>query len=64
MDLTDIVTLLGTEDLPGTPEELAILATRIEELVRLNGRQWVIEHRRQLITEWDFIVNKVLIQQP
>ena len=56
-----IAALLGREDLPGTPEELAILGARLEELIRLNGKQWVVDHRRQLITEWTFIVAQALI---
>ena len=52
MRIETIAALLDKEDLPGSPAELAILGTRIEELVRLNGRQWVIDHRRELIQEW------------
>ena len=63
MGSTDLTSLLGEDNLPGTPEELAILATRIDELIRLNGKQWVIDHRRQLIKEWEFIVTNVLRAQ-
>lgn len=58
-----LATLLDKEDLPGSPEELAILGTRIEELIRLNGRQWVINHRRELIEEWAFIIERAVIRQ-
>ncbi len=63
MRIETIATLLGKEDLPGSPEELAILGTRIEELIRLNGRQWVISHRRELIKEWTFIIEQAVIRQ-
>jgi len=63
MRIETIATLLDKEDLPGTPEELAILGQRIEELIRLNGQQWVITHRRELITEWAFIIEKAVIRQ-
>jgi hypothetical protein len=64
MRIEEIATLLDQEDLPGSPEELAILGTRIEELVRLNGRQWVINHRRELIKEWAFIIEQAVIRHP
>ena len=59
-----LVALLGEEDLPGSPEELAVLGTRIQELIRLNGREWVIRHRQQLLREWAFIVDRAMIPSP
>jgi len=63
MRIETIAALLDQEDLPGSPEELAILGTRIEELIRLNGEQWVINHRRKLIEEWAFIIERSVIRQ-
>ena len=63
MRIKKIAALLDKEDLPGTPEELAILGTRIEELIRINGKQWVIDHRRELIQEWAFIIERAVIRQ-
>jgi len=63
MRIETIATLLDREDLPGSPEELAILGTRIEELIRLNGQQWVINHRQELIKEWEFIIKRAIIRQ-
>lgn len=62
MEIKMIAALLNSEDLPGTPEELAILGTRLEELIRRNGRQWIIDHRRTLIAEWTLIVDRALIR--
>ena len=64
MRIAMLETLLGEQNLPGTPEELAILATRIEELMRLNGRKWVIHHRRQLVREWAYIIEQALLRHP
>ena len=63
MQIETIAALLDKEDLPGTPEELAVLGTRIEELIKMNGRQWVINHRRELIREWTFIIEQAVIRQ-
>lgn len=63
MQIETIAALLDEEDLPGTPEELAVLGTRIEELIKMNGRQWVINHRRELIREWTFIIEQAVIRQ-
>jgi hypothetical protein len=43
---------LGTRNIPGTDEELTILAGRIEDLVRLNGEAWLIENRENLLKQW------------
>ncbi len=63
MRIETIAALLDKEDLPGTPEELAVLGTRLEELIKMNGRQWVIDHRRKLIREWAFIIEQAVIRQ-
>jgi hypothetical protein len=64
MRIETLKTLLGGEALPGTPEELTILATRIEELMRLNGREWIIRHRRKLVREWAYIIEQSLLRHP
>ena len=64
MPIEPLAALLGEEDLPGTPEELAVLGTRIEELLRLNGREWVIRNRQKLLREWAFIVDRAMIPTP
>lgn len=62
MEIKMIAALLDSEDLPGTPEEMAILGTRLEELIQRNGRQWIIDHRRELIKEWALIVDRAFIR--
>ena len=62
MPLDTLSALLGTDELPGSEIERAVLAKRIAELARLNGAQWVIDHRRQLIREWTFIVERGIIR--
>lgn len=57
-----IFALLGSDDLPGSEEEQAILVQRIEALVRLNGEAWVVNHRRKLIQEWRYIVERGIIR--
>ena len=46
--------LLGNRDIPGTPEELKLLAVRIRELVELNGEQWVRKNSQLLLSEWAY----------
>jgi hypothetical protein len=64
MRIETLAALLGTDALPGSPEELAILAIRIEELMRRNGQAWVIRNRHRLIEEWTFIVDQGVIRRP
>ncbi len=52
MDREILYDLLGTADIPGTDEQIEALATRLAELVALNGRQWVVDNRRRLLHQW------------
>ena len=46
----------------GSPAELDVLCTRIGDLVRLNGEDWVKENRERLLREWDTILAMKLIR--
>ena len=52
MILEEVHTLMGTREIPGTPNELKILCSRIKELKKMNGEAWVKENRRKLLQEW------------
>lgn len=47
-----ICLLLGTRDVPGTPEQLEMLSIRLQELAELNGPEWVARHRDRLLNQW------------
>jgi len=47
-----ICLLLGTRDVPGTPEQLEMLSIRLQELAELNGPEWVARHRDRLLSQW------------
>ena len=53
MTLEEIYTLMGTREIPGTPQELNILCIRIRELKETNGEAWVKENRSRLLQEWN-----------
>jgi hypothetical protein len=61
LSLQVVFKLLGTQNIPGSPQELKILCTRISELVELNGEQWIRENRQKLIDEWYYIVRQGII---
>ena len=46
--------LLGTRDIPGTPDELKILWIRIRELGELNGEEWIRRNSQRLLSEWEY----------
>jgi hypothetical protein len=50
--LDRLYTYLGTRDIPGEPEALARLATRLEELAAMNGASWVRANRQILLMQW------------
>ncbi|MEJ2727483.1 MAG: hypothetical protein P8185_03055 [Deltaproteobacteria bacterium] len=61
LSLQVVFKLLGTQNIPGSPQELEILCIRISELAELNGEQWVRENRQNLIDEWYYIVRQGII---
>jgi hypothetical protein len=50
--LEKIMELLGKPHLPGSQEQLQVLSSRVQELVRLKGEAWVRDHRRDLLGQW------------
>ena len=52
LPLETLFQLLQTRDIPGTPEQIALLCIRIGELADINGRDWVSRHRERLLKQW------------
>lgn len=61
LPLEIVFKLLGTQNIPGSPQELEILCIRVSELVALNGENWVRENRQKLIDEWYYIIRQGII---
>jgi hypothetical protein len=61
LSLQAMFKLLGTQNIPGSTQELEILCIRISELVELNGEEWIRENRQKLIDEWYYIVRQGII---
>ena len=61
LSLEQVCDLLGQSDIPGSAKELEKLCIRIHELVKANGEDWVIENRKKLLLEWDFIIQRGII---
>lgn len=61
LSLETVFKLLGTQNIPGSKNELKILCIRISELVEVNGEDWIRTHRQQLIDEWYYIVRQGII---
>ena len=61
LSLQAMFKLLGTQNIPGSMQELEILCIRISELVELNGEEWIRINRQKLIDEWYYIVRQGII---
>ena len=61
LSLEQVCDLLGQSDIPGSAKELEKLCIRINDLVKANGEDWVIENRQKLLSEWDFIIQQGII---
>ena len=48
--------ILNTQEIRGTPEQVRLLAVRVNELCHLNGRDWVAANSDQLLDQWDKIL--------
>jgi hypothetical protein len=53
--------ILGTQEIPGSQNELKLLCIRIQELVDMNGEDWVRRNRQKLLKEWDYIIQQKII---
>ena len=62
LSLQVVFKLLGTQNIPGSPQELEILCIRISELAALNGEQWIRENRQKLIDEGYYSVRQGIIR--
>ena len=62
LSLEVVYKLLGTQNIPGSPQELEILCIRVSELVMLNGENWIRENRQKLIDEWYMIIRQGIIR--
>ena len=62
MHLEKVLQILEKESVDGPPSELDVLCTRIADLVRMNGEDWVKANRERLLREWDTIIKMKLIR--
>ena len=61
LSLEKVRNLLGTQQIPGSENELKMLCVRMRELVQMNGEEWVRQNRQKLLDEWDYIVRQGII---
>jgi hypothetical protein len=61
LSLEKVSDLLGKQEIPGSENELKILCARIQELVDMNGEDWVRQNRRKLLEEWEYIIRQKII---
>jgi len=62
LSLEMVCELLGTAEVPGTEKQLAVLRTRLGELLELNGERWIRKNRRMLLDQWRQIVEMKTIR--
>ncbi len=61
LSLEQVCDLLGQSDIPGSAKELEKLCIRINDLVKANGEDWVIENSQKLLSEWYYIIQHGII---
>ena len=54
--------ILKTPVIKGTPEQIRLLAVRVNELCHLNGKEWVSANAGQLLDQWDRILSRMATQ--
>ena len=62
LTLDKLIDLLGTDQIPGTEKERAVLCVRIGELAAMNGEKWVRQNRDRLLEEWSVVVTNGFIK--
>ena len=48
--------ILKTPVIEGTAEQIRLLTIRVNELCRMNGRDWVAAHSGQLLDQWERVL--------
>ena len=61
LSLEQIGDLLGTHNIPGSEKEQKMLCIRIQELVKMNGENWIRQNRQKLLDEWTYIIRQEII---
>ena len=61
LSLEKVSDLLGTQEIPGSENELKVLCVRIRELLEMNGEDWVLQNREKLLEQWKYVVKQKLI---
>ena len=62
LSLEKVSDLLGTQEIPGSENELKVLCIRIRELVEMNGENWVRQNRQKLLKQWESVVKENTIK--
>jgi hypothetical protein len=62
LSLEKVCELLGTSAIPGNEREHRVLLVRMEELLELNGEDWIRENRRMLLDQWQRVVEMKTIR--
>ena len=62
MRIEEVAALLGRKQIPGSPQELEVLCTRIGDLARINGNAWVEANRDRLLREWETLLRMKIIR--
>jgi hypothetical protein len=55
LTLEDVKELLGTQSIPGSPEELEVLTEWTQGVVRRKGPRYVRKNRKRLFRDWEFM---------
>ena len=53
LSLEDVMKLLGVQTIPGKPWQVERLRKWVERLVESRGEAYVLEHRRDLLKQWE-----------
>ena len=54
--------ILRTPVIKGTPEQIRLLALRVNELRDLNGKEWVAANAGQLLEQWERVLSRMVTE--
>jgi hypothetical protein len=57
INLEKTMELLGSTDIPGTPEQKEEIVRWMQRLVKDHGEEWVRQSRKRLLDEWEYVLN-------
>ena len=61
MSLEEGLRLLGVKEVLGNEDQWEFMLSLLKQLVEERGQQWVVDHRRDFLGNWEYMVTQGMV---